>query len=93
MKHPFLIVANSGKSKIAVAYTESANEHEETDKAVDEYDLLRTLNELNIPNKTRLVTDFEILDSLGQGGFGNVIKVSCNLLFNISIHFFLNCTL
>ena len=84
LKHPFLVVLNLGKSNIAVANAESANEHEEADKAADEYDLLRTLNEFNIPNKTRLVTDFEILDSLGQGGFGSVIKVRCKLVFNIS---------
>ena len=76
LKHPFLIVANSAKNSIALAGAESFNGHEEGDKALEEDNLLQALNELNIPNRTRLVTDFEILDSLGQGGFGSVIKVS-----------------
>ena len=46
-----------------------------SDGAYDEANLLHTLMELNITSRTRLVTDFDILESLGKGGFGDVIKV------------------
>ena len=85
LKHPFLVSANSVKINNPSAFAEAISGHEETDKAIEDDDLLRTLSELNIPSKTRLVTDFEILDSLGQGGFGSVIKVSLQPLLSCDV--------
>ena len=80
VKHPFLIAANTTKNNIALAAADNSSGHDEADKQLEEENFLRTLNELNIANKTRLMTDFEILDSLGQGGFGSVIKVRLSTL-------------
>lgn len=80
VKHPFLIFTTYAKSNVAPAVADSYHGHEEADKELEEANLLRTLNELNIQNKTRLMTDFEVLDSLGKGGFGDVIKVFIEVL-------------
>lgn len=74
-KHPFLIISSPASNSNSIYALDQANDPAEAEKEMDEEIILRTLGQLNITSKTRLMTDFEVLESLGQGGFGDVIKV------------------
>ncbi len=81
MKHSFLIAQSMPYNINNSQVNDSVQDAGQGEGANDEANFLYSLSALNIPNKTRLLTDFEILESLGKGGFGDVIKVDVSFVF------------